>query len=139
MFSAEKKVAFPDERDFRVLFPESSVFDFDNRNTRQSWTVSEIDRNGVKLNIRSFCSVSDARKNAMHRNPMNVQPSQAVLDYLAAALVVSGTISFEVVIRSRKEALIVAQYSEIIGSRWLALVDPKTVPKFPDKKEANDV
>lgn len=135
MFSSEKKIAFPNERDFRKLFPEVTGFDLSDRNTRQSWTIAEIcNSHGAALTIRSFCSVNDARKNAMYRNPMNVTPSQAILDYLAGALVVSGTISFDVVIRSAKEALIVAQYSEIIGSRWLALVDPKTVPNFPDKK-----
>ena len=135
MSFTDPKIAFTDERDFRKLFPEVTAFDFSDRNTRQSWTVAEIcNSHGAALTIRSFCSVSDARKNAMYRNPMNVTPTQAVLDYLDVALVVSGTISFKVVIRSAKEALIVAQYNEILGSRWLALVDPKTVPNFPDKK-----
>jgi len=59
---------------------------------------------------------------------MWARPSAAVLEYLGRSIVVPDRLDFEIVVRSPDEALVVARHNRIIGSRWLALIDPRTIP-----------
>jgi hypothetical protein len=62
-----------------------------------------------------------------------VVPKPELLERLAKVLVVDNddSLTTKVVIRTDGSALIVVQYDSIIASRWVALVDPETLPKRP--------
>jgi len=75
------------------------------------------------------------------RNPdfrsFSVRPHDFVVEHIKKNMLPAGpndTINFEIVIRSPRQALVVASNSVIIGSRWLALIDPRTIPR----SEQND-
>lgn len=58
-----------------------------------------------------------------------VQPCEKLIRYLNDQNVVGLEMYFEAVDRGDNETLITAQYDQIIGSRWLAIVATDTVPE----------
>ena len=45
----------------------------------------------------------------------------------------NDTMTFQITERSSGTALVTIQYSLILGSRWLAIIDPATIPKGVQK------
>ena len=66
-----------------------------------------------------------------------VRPLPKVVEDIKRNMLAAGPrdqISFEIVVRDLDEALVVAANSAIIGSRWLALIKPHTLPGFASRR-----
>jgi hypothetical protein len=64
-----------------------------------------------------------------------VHPRRNVREVLDSMLTISGdTIGFQLIERTDGTALVTAYYNQILGSRWLAIVDPNTL--FDDRLRA---
>jgi hypothetical protein len=80
-----------------------------------------------RLTFSSYACLSDSFWS------FSVVPKPEMLERLAKVLVVDSddSLTTKVVIRHDNSALIVVQYDTIIASRWVALVDPATLPQRP--------
>jgi len=60
----------------------------------------------------------------------HAEPTDAVLDYISNSMLNldRDSLYFEVVIRNDGRALVVVKHNNIIGSRWLALLDASELP-----------
>jgi hypothetical protein len=76
--------------------------------------------------VSSYCTVSGGEQ---YRS-FSVKPQQRVMDYIGENMldIAYDSIYFTVTIRDDGSALLAAQYNQIIGSRWLAIVDASTIP-----------
>lgn len=122
-----KPLVFPDVRSFGELFEGYAPWNstLSRRSTPQAFPPVKVE--GAKGSIGPYLVVSGGE----HRS-MAVKPNQAVIDYIVSnmfSILSDDTIYFEIVIRDENEALVTAKYNKIIGSRWLALIDPKTIPE----------
>ena len=52
-----------------------------------------------------------------------------VLKQWHAGLVVPGTLYLEIIDRGDNESLVISQYDQIIGSRWMAFIETDSIPK----------
>lgn len=64
-----------------------------------------------------------------------VEPNRRVIDYVKANTI-EGTKYFSAIDRGDNQTLIVVQYDQIIGSRWLALVRTDSLPTRPKRFRA---
>ena len=118
-----KPLAFPGVKSFGELFTRAREWaskDLSARGTRAK-------RGGREANIiGGYLTVSGR---GGHES-MTVTPSPALVTWLSENMLALGdSISFEIVVRS-DGALVIAKHSKIIGSRWLAMIDPNTIPRF---------
>jgi hypothetical protein len=88
---------------------------------------SMIERNEVG----PFCSISLTSG----RRSVAVVARPAVLDVVAPRIVTDDDhLSFEVIEhKGRGRALVTLQHGYIIGSHWLAYIDPATIPPAPER------
>jgi hypothetical protein len=119
-YDGGKPLAFPDVHDFHQLFTHVGP-----------WSYSAKEQPpGVHSGgnvIGPFLTVSGRDTD---RRSYAVKPSAAVVSWLGSNLVVKGDrIYFEVIVRSPSSALVVAKHNKILGDRWLALIDPSTIPE----------
>jgi hypothetical protein len=116
----QKQIQFPTVKTIRELFevlPKTSTL------------------TGIRMNrpspgnmiIGTYCGV----RGLGNIYSLKVRPTQMVLDFINADMisVEYDELSFEIVMRTGGEALVVVSHSKIIGSRWLALIPHSEVPK----------
>lgn len=74
--------------------------------------------------ISPFCIVSSPGD----FRALYVRPAQGLIDLIKDVMILTGHgVHFHVVERDDGTALVLAQYQQILGSLWLAIVDPATV------------
>jgi len=63
-------------------------------------------------------------------------PKKVVIEALEKSLILVNydEIYFEIVDRGGGDALVLAKYNQIIGSRYLAIIDPRTIPNYKPKR-----
>jgi len=105
-----------------IAFPEYDSF-LDLFQLLGEETVSREVEPGSK--IRTWMSKRGQGK----YGSLYVLPCRKVIDYLKEQNVVELELYFSAVDRGDNETLIIAQYDQIIGSRWLAIVRTDTVPE----------
>lgn len=123
-----KNVLFPTVSDFNDLFKRARVItgpfrDYKSQNV-YTWKLIE----GGECYLSSYCSVSGT---AHGYSPLDVIPHDSVIGAIGANMLLSKNyrINFEIVIREGGGgALVVARYDQILGDRWLAIIDEQTVP-----------
>lgn len=76
--------------------------------------------------ISSYCQVSVGGSGYSHA--LYVKPTQELLAWIKANMLVENGTHFQVVIYDDGTALVLISHDQIIGSRWLSLVDSSTVP-----------
>lgn len=81
------------------------------------------------MTITPFVSVRE--KGGGYRS-FYAKPRAEVVTKLQRSMVISNydQIGFQIVVRDARQALVSAQHSQIIGSRWLAFIDPKSIPQI---------
>lgn len=124
-----------------VAEPEARYLVADNAGSRLVEDLSDLA--GLRTITRRkgntvgpFCTV-DARQigGPAHRS-IAVRATDATMEALAGRIVTpDDTLSFQVIVHQRDDmpprALVIAQHGYIIGSHWLAYVDPDTLPAYP--------
>ena len=107
-----RPVAFPYIRTFAELFPVLT----DRRQAHAFGNSSEIS-NWVQI-----------REPAKYSHTRAMLP-QWLIDWLQENMLAvdHDSIYFQVIVRDDQHALVTAQYNQIIGSRWLALIDTNSV------------
>jgi hypothetical protein len=126
----DRKIAFPEIKNFSELF---EAVETDKANAPEPVRFQTADWQFFgkmphdkapkkTVEIGPYCSVSPS-----HRS-LYVHPVKAVRDYLEQNWVGDSNGSFKVIVRTDGTALVTAEYSRILGSHWLALVDVATVP-----------
>lgn len=65
-----------------------------------------------------------------------VTPTDEIVEYVKQNMIysINESFSFEIVKQSDGDYLLLVRNSQIIGSRWLAYLDPATVPDFTERK-----
>jgi len=111
-----KTLGFPRVRAFADIF-ESCV-------SHDAERPADIELSSIGCTLSPYCYTSG---DVEHRS-MWVRPRQAVVDYIVDNIVVADHLHFQIVIRSADQALVLVSHNRIIGSRWLALIDPRTIP-----------
>lgn len=90
---------------------------------RSTWHRDGRNVIGPYCNVRGFDP---------DRRSIAVRATDATMEALAARIVTpDDAISFEVIRQSTGRTLVLASHSYIIGSIWLAFVDPESVPPYP--------
>lgn len=127
MAYTSRPLTFPETRDFHMLF------DVVPKGTRGvPWVFEDYNmRTGRRrletIYIGPYLSVSPGFQS------LYVRPEPVVIHDIKQNMLAAGVndaITFEIVVRDFHDGLVVAKNSAIIGSRWLALIDPLTIPDF---------
>ena len=127
-----KERKFAADQGRTVLFPDVETFSgiFEGVDPGKKIVAviqSDYDKK-AKMGISNFVSLSSG-------GSFYASPKKEVLQLIERNMVIVAydEIYFKIVIRSKNSALVVAQHNQIIGSRWLAIIDPKTVPSIKSK------
>lgn len=126
----DKKIVFPDVTDFAELFDDVKQHNGESRTllTLPSWEQGTWSDKGKK----KTCKVSGylAIRGLEGHRSFDVNARPAVLDYVKSSMLHGSydTIHFEIIEWDNGECLVTAQYSQIIGSHYLAIIRADTVP-----------
>ena len=135
-FELYRPLIFPDARDFGELFEDVFPWNYATMNHRNGYpqpaTPKDIEREGFERVVSHFC----ATRNLPKGRSLHVTPRATLLDRIFSDsndFAFFDRVSFEAIYHEKNNrVLITAQASGIIASRWLAYVDPTTVPVFKD-------
>ncbi len=130
------EIAFPEIKTFSELFPEAQNHDVSGGKmcpALHEYETDEVEYTGKsRREFKGRCVLSSS---CSVRRPdawqfLQVKPRDGMVEWIEKNMLLldCDTISFEVVVRDDGTALLLAHYSQIIGSRWLALVDASTLP-----------
>lgn len=77
--------------------------------------------------INSFCGSSGLGPN------FDVQPTDEVIDAVERSMLLSDgyVLNFALAIRTGGTALLYTHYNQILGDRWIAILDASTIPGIP--------
>jgi hypothetical protein len=117
-----------------ILFPKAdSFFDIFDQVDSEKKTVavmkSDYPGSKDKMGIGNWVMMSGGKS-------FHASPKKVVIEALEKTLIIVNydTIYFEIVDRGGGNALVIAKYNHIIGSRWLAFIDPRTIPNYKPKR-----
>lgn len=120
-------LAFPRARRFGDLFSSASASKAGVSPT--TWTfVDMFSRKRASIPIGPYMAISGPKR----RDSLYVHAREQVVDWIKSNMLPSAydSIYFEIVVRGPREALVIAKNNQIIASRWLAMIDPKTIPGY---------
>lgn len=133
-FRLPKTLVFPDVRDFTELFTVDGAWDFATMNHRNGYaqpaTPPEIRREGSSKVVGRFL----ATRNLQGVPHLVVTPTDLFLEMVYGEpehleFAFFDRVGFEAIYHeSNNRVLLTASASGIIASRWLAYVDPATIP-----------
>ena len=136
----KRKLEFPNVENFAELFPEyklwqSSELSHKSLLTLPSWDAKPGQRNPPTFVVGSYLHFSNSSGQAYRNSLEIVKVADCVLDYVRNGMlhVSNDTTHFCVNIWADNRALVTISYGQIIGSRWLAIIDANTIPNTTDK------
>lgn len=109
--------------DVRICFPE--IKSFSELFSDVSYT-KEYAPQVTQPGISTYFHVSRVEKGYSHF--FWARPSERLVDWIVVNMMSSCGVHFEIIIHDDGLALVIAQYDQIIGGRWLAMVDASTIP-----------
>lgn len=109
--------------DVKIYFP--AIKSFSELFSDVSYTKENAPR-VTQPGINSYFQVSKVEKGYSHS--FWAKPSERLVDWIVFNMMSSCGVHFEIIIHDDGLALIIAEYEQIIGGRWLAMVDASTVP-----------
>lgn len=128
-----RNIMLPDVKDFGQLFTRANLIkDLGQYRSQivRAWFFLDKNLSGKTFTAvaecTSFCNVSGKGI----RYSLDVSPTRDVLSIIENNMIMSDCYrySFSVYIWNKREALVVCNYNLIIGSCYLAVVNPKTIP-----------
>jgi hypothetical protein len=134
-----QKIAFPEVKDFVELFEDVRPWKYGQESRilldLPSWEAGTWSdkQSKTRFKISSFLTVSGQTE----RRSYDVQARPVVLDFARTEILHTSNdqASFEVIVWDDGRALVTLQYSQIIGSHYLAIIDAKTIPQPPTPRE----
>lgn len=137
-FELSRKLLLPDARSFSDVLEyvrewDSSTMSHHNGVVPRPELVPEPAKIGDNK-VGPFCSVQiEGADGKRGRRSIAVQARQAVLDVVEPRIVTpDDRLSFEIIEhKGTGRALVLLSHSYIIGSHWLAYIDPATIPAPP--------
>ena len=105
-------------------FPEKGSFDdfFDD----YSYNKKDVVADPTNSRISNYCQVSKAGSGYSHA--LYVRPTQELLKWIKGNMLVCEGTHFQCVNYDDGTSLVLISHDQIIGTRWLSLVDSSTVP-----------
>lgn len=128
-FELYRPLLLPDARSFADVLTAERAWDFATMNHRNGYpqadTPAEIKLDGLERVVSRFCSVR-----VPGRRNLQVTPTAATLELVRGdTFAFFDRVEFEAIYHEANDrVLIVASASSIIASRYIAYVDPATVP-----------
>jgi hypothetical protein len=126
-----KRVLFPHTRHMRELFESwELVEDLRNYKSKRQEFAVPGGKPGKKCYFSSYCGVNRMKG---HHTGLDVVFHPEVLSIIRdhMLMVDDYVISPRIVIRENGVALVIAQYEQILGDRWLAFIDPASIEEKP--------
>ena len=96
-----------------------------NSNSRK---FKKIPWNGNKTTIGNYLQFRNLEESKY--NSFEVMPSDKLVRLIKETMIPIeyDEIAFEIIIYNDKTAMLIARYNQIIGSRWIAMIDLKSIP-----------
>jgi len=122
-----RKCIFPSANTFQDLFETAKVWEGTRRGGEptkpHTWTYA-----GEDMLIGPYCSIRESY------DSLAVRARDKVIDTIKRHTihVDNDSMSFEIIHWDEDRALVLCSHSVIIGSVWLAIIDPSTVPVFEE-------
>ncbi len=116
----------------QLLFPIATKFDDLFRgiytDREEAPTNLAVDRDGTTYHtgVNAWCHRH--LKNG-HYVSLYLRPYDKVLERILTSDVVGGTKYFSIVDRGDNVSLVIVEWDQIIGSRWLAFIDTDSIPE----------
>lgn len=132
-----KPVVFPDIRHFVEVLGPSRPYDVSSgmrAPALEHWPAPEAHKDDGITRLSSGCAVryaSDTEGDDKGEDHwLTVDPPNSVIEWVGENMLLMDrdTLNFSVVMRRGGTALILVSYNIILGSKWLAIVDARTVP-----------
>lgn len=126
-----RKIAFPEVQSFADLFDDVKPHGKQARELARlkSWEAGTWSDKAGKTycTVSGYLSISGGRR--FRSLDVNAKPN--VMEYVRSSMLHGSydTIHFSVTIWKDGRALVCAQYSQIIGSHYLAIIDAATIPE----------
>lgn len=120
-----KPIVFPDYTRFDQLFREHHLgYEVGTRWWPRLYLKPGERPHRLESTIGEYCHVRDG-------NSMHVRPTPEVVRSIRRDCVVpdAGPLCFGIVPRDDGTALVYWHYNSILGDRWLAVIDAKTIPE----------
>jgi hypothetical protein len=119
------QIAFPNLTQFSDLFSEYKLWDNKDKNKN----YSSINREN-NSKISSYYIIDSVLENHKYFHSLSVQSTDIVIEYIKNNMlcIPDDSIYFRINIWNSKQSLVTAQYNLIIGSKWLAVIDTKSIP-----------
>ena len=121
----------------KVLFPEADTFkdifeQVDSGKKIVAVIKSDYEK-GSQMSVSNWVSSSRVGHGVDHS--FYATPKKSVIEAIEENMIIVSydEIYFEIVDRGGGSALVLAKYNQIIGSRYLAFIDPKTIPGYGKK------
>ena len=110
----EREIAFPEIKSFDQLFAK-----IDKK--------TDFILNPGNIVISSNVSIRDENKGFRW---FDVKPSEYLIWWINEYMlyIEYDNITFEIIVHDPRNALVIARYGQIIGSRYIAYIDAKTIP-----------
>lgn len=112
--ATKKQFNFPEKGSFADFF---EAYGYDKK---------DVVADPICPRISNYCQVSNAGDGYSHA--LYVRPTRELLAWIKVNMLVEQGTHFQIVIYDDGTALILISHDQIIGSRWLSLVDSSTVP-----------
>lgn len=109
-----RAIAFPNNTLFADLFEQTDNFNL------------ELDKTAHNV-LSDYCSID----NQGEHYSVKVKPHQHIIDFVKNNMIAVDydSIYFKIIVHDNGWALVTAQYSQILGSHYLAYIDANTQPK----------
>lgn len=142
IFALQKhNIEFPNIEDFNELFTEykiwqSSELSHKSLLTLPSWDAKPRQYNPPTFSVGSYLQFSNGSGQPYRNSLEIIAVADCLLDYVKNNMlhVSNDTTHFCVNLWRDNRALITISYGQIIGSRWLAIINAATVPDTTEKK-----
>jgi predicted RNA methylase len=134
-FVLARPLLLPDARRFEELFDYHGEWQTPTDNGQVAACARTLPAPCGKANtLGPYCTIDlhEGGLGPAHR-AIIVRANDAVVNALAESIVVGDdTLCFQIIAHSDTDrALVVVRHNRIIGSRWLAYIDPATIPPYP--------
>lgn len=121
-----KNLIFPEAREFSDIFKGYKVIT--DLATYKDRVFHQWKDNDGYCSLMAFCRVHGSTQGPdVH---LDVDPKDRVVFEIGKRMALHSNfrINFEVVVRPGGSALVVAKYDQILGDRWIAIIDSSTIP-----------
>lgn len=126
-------VAFPEARVWRDVFESETIITslqgYKSKHVKE-WKCDELLRHGGVSKGTGRAYLMSFTSGYSGNTWFDTVPTQKTIDYIGFKMLLCDQYRINILytVRDNGTALIYAQYNQISGSRWLAIIDASTIP-----------